>query len=102
MVNDNMTRWHEENREHFEGWKSNDCWRINKRVIIPNCAEERGYDNWGFSYHKDSEVDDIDRALCLVTGKNFDNILTVVKSVRGAYHSEKETQSEFFKIRMFK
>lgn len=97
---DTMTKYHKDNVEHFEGWKSNDAWRINKRVILPNCVSDPGYGNWNFSYYKNDEIDDVDRALCLVTGKNFDEITTIVKAVRDTGKSE--TTSTFFKIRMFK
>jgi hypothetical protein len=99
---DTMTKYHKDNVEHFEGWKSNECWRINKRVIVPNCVRYPGYGNWEFSYHKDDEIDDVDRALCLVTGRNFDEITTIVKAVRGTSCGMGETKSTFFKIRMFK
>ena len=32
---DLMTRYYDENRVHVEGWKTNDAWKVNRRVVLP-------------------------------------------------------------------
>ena len=32
---DIMTRYYDENRVHVEGWKTNDAWKVNRRVVLP-------------------------------------------------------------------
>jgi hypothetical protein len=34
-VFDEFTKYHKENREHIEGWKTNDKWKVNKKIILP-------------------------------------------------------------------
>ena len=97
---DNMTRWHEENREHFEGWKSNEAYRVKQRCILPNAVR---YD-WGrfdVEYHRGQELSDIDRALCVVSGRNYDGIVTICSAIRG-HCTTQEAYSSFFKMRWFK
>lgn len=36
---DAFTKYYPENREHVEGWKSNDSWKVNRRIVMPNWLE---------------------------------------------------------------
>lgn len=98
---DTMTRWHDENREHVEGWKSNEAYKVKRRCIIPNGVRL----SWGkfeveYSGRR-REFDDIDRALCVVTGRNFDTITTIVKAIEQRPMFQEAT-STFFDLRWFK
>ena len=97
-----MTEYHKENRVYFEGWKSNDCWKVNKRVVLPYYVTYE----WGsfhVNYHRRNELVDIDRALCVVSGKQFDSIVTIEQALETAFRSKtgKETESEWFQIRFY-
>jgi hypothetical protein len=90
-VFDKMTGYAKENRIHYEGWVTNDAWRVNKKVIMPCMAR---YDSrWGGSwdvYMNNQFKDDIDRAMCLVTGKDVNKIKTIQKVLQCARYG-KET-----------
>lgn len=42
-VFDSFTKFHEENRVHVEGWKTNSSWKVKNRVILPYFISTR----WG-------------------------------------------------------
>lgn len=42
-VFDSFTRFHEHNREHVEGWKTNSSWKVKRKVILPYFVKTR----WG-------------------------------------------------------
>jgi hypothetical protein len=79
-VFDIMTKYHKDNRCHIEGWKTNDAFKVNMKVILPS------YVRWGhymthhdrmkygdkFSCHRYTELHDIDRAMCYISGKKFE------------------------------
>ncbi|MBK9497287.1 MAG: DUF4942 domain-containing protein [Xanthomonadales bacterium] len=113
-----MTKHSPESREAppDERWKSNDCYVVNKRVVLPGFLNPIG-PGWRSSYFGIAEnhsrkLDDIDRGLCQVANVRFESIVTIQKALDLAFngppgnrHSLKNpgyTQSTFFKIRYFK
>lgn len=100
---DNMTMYYKENRIHFEGWSTNDCWRVNRRVILPNRVE-CGYGGaLQVNYSYRAGLVDIDRAMCIVSNTDFDKIITAVDAVRMASEQHlKYARSTFFFIRFYK
>lgn len=102
-VFDKLTRYHEENRVHIEGWKSNDYFFINKRVVLP-----RMVDFWmnGATLGWDAQrrCDDLDRVMGHISGKtDFISINSAVSKAKenGDLIGQK-IESEFFYIRLFK
>lgn len=98
---DLLTKYHKENRVYFEGWKTNDCWRVNKKFILPNVISN----SFGFSinYYFEQDLNDVDRGLCALSGKNYDEISTIVNSITTALKAKEfSCESEFFTIRMYK
>jgi hypothetical protein len=88
---------------HIEGWKTNDKWKVNRKVILPNFLDVsiNGYFRRNFS--RWSEYSDIDKAMAYIMGKNLDDIITLeeaIDTVRYGDHSVQE--SEFFKFRCYK
>lgn len=69
---DLLTKYHDENRIHWEGWKTNDCWRVNKKFILPRVVE-LNYDGKSIKtcYYMQEKLDDLDKALCFLSGKRF-------------------------------
>ena len=65
------------NRLHFNGWKTNDAFKINKKVIIP--LVYGGFDKLYASipYEKRHALDDIDKVLCYFSGKKISDITTI-------------------------
>ena len=108
---DKMCSYDTENRVHSEGWVTNDAYRVNSKVILP--VRTRGYDDWGTYYWDSKEraiMDDIDKALCFVNGKQYSEVLTISKVVEGHVDDARwgrknpyePIYSEFFRIRIFK
>lgn len=121
-VFDIFTKYHKENRCYEEGWKTNSSWKVNKKVILPNFIDS----SWGTYYTKNSarwqEYSDIDRAMCYLTGKNYDDFTTQVSGNYTTRENERKYkmeslqhavscvkvgdsgvyESEFFKFRCYK
>lgn len=112
---DLMTKYYDENRVYIEGWKTNDQWKVNRKVILP-----RARDHWN-SYPKltwefRDTLEDIEKAMCFILKKDYENINSVYKVIEEANRkAEKEKDfykytlnfgewydSEFFKFKMFK
>jgi hypothetical protein len=112
-VFDKMTSWHDKNKIHFEGWKTNDAFKVNRRVILPYLLTrsiisgtfEVRYDyRWGF-------IKDIDKAMCALTGKPIENIVTVSDALEEKFKEvgnppsgtfDNQCESEFFEMKFFK
>jgi len=99
---DLMTRFHEENRVHIEGWKTNDAWRVKKKFILPYVVSHE----WGrfqVSFRSEECLSDIDRGIALLEGKPFDRIKTIHNAIREAIaNGETTCESEFFTIKFYK
>jgi hypothetical protein len=112
---DLMTKYYKENRVYVEGWKTNDQWKVNKKVILPRMRDDwQGYPC--LSYTAKDTLNDIEKAICFITKKNIKNI-TSIESVIEKYLTESKEKnnyidysmkfgkwydSEYFKFKMFK
>jgi hypothetical protein len=79
-VFDKFTKHYDENRYNVEGWKTNSHYMINKKMILPYMVERRYSDASAMSmrYHGNAEMlDDLTKALCYLTGRNYDNFLSL-------------------------
>lgn len=99
-----MTEYHEYNRTYIEGWKTNKAWKVNRKVILPYYISS----SWGsfiIEHGRIVSLDDIDRALCVVGGLAYTEILTVQEALRAAFQRDNKrpgrTESTFFDIRYF-
>lgn len=119
---DLMTKHYSENRDFVPGWKTNDCWKINRKVILPYVIEYGKYDTadtlkrfgsaFSINYKRQDMLGDIDKCMCYILGKDFSQCTTI----RGALDSkfrelgkicttdkfENTTESDHFNIRFFK
>lgn len=109
-VFDRLTMHDKKNKVHIEGWKTNDAWKVNRRVIIPRCVE---YRNWGVgsfvlpysSYTR--FLSDIDKVLCLLAGKNLADIVTIEKALKDRFKEsasldfDNKAESEFFDLKFY-
>jgi hypothetical protein len=104
---DTMTAYHEENRIYFEGWKSNKAWMVNtKKVVLPYYMS-RSWDGKTMEpdYRNANKLNDIDRALCVVSGRAYDDIVKIMDVLHRAQITRNYggyTESSFFEIRYFK
>lgn len=80
-----MTAFDKKNKIHAEGWKTNDAWRVNRKVIVPVAVYEH-FSSWGMcgtvSYHYHDKLDDIDRALAYLEGRKLENVLTIRDAIK--------------------
>ena len=72
---DIMTRYYDENRVHVEGWKTNDAWRVNRRVVLPRVVDV-WYGGDGHLTYGDTRqnLNDIDRAMAFLEGKKLESV----------------------------
>lgn len=101
-----FTKYHKDNREHVEGWKSDECWRVNKRIVLPNIIEIDWGGRLSVSWGQMSRLNDVDRAICLVTGAKYDEITPLGSRVdnvlRGGWPSGEQFESKYFLVRAYK
>lgn len=122
-VFDELTRYYDENRHHVEGWKTNDRYKINRKVILPYFCE------WDISYMdkervksygaefripwgKQSIYNDIDKVLAYLAGHTLDDYHTINNAleshfrylgrVRSGDKYDNTCESAYFKIKFFK
>lgn len=101
---DTLTRYTKENRYGEEGWVTNSGYMLNQKFISGGLAETCFTPGvvklaWG---HRRTEIDDLIKALCFITGKSFD--------VMGKPENDKTNQYlpgvwydwGFFKMKLFK
>lgn len=122
-VFDMFTKYHSENRCHIEGWKTNDSWKVNKKIILPNWIQYGQYmnsydikkygDKLSINYHKQSEFSDIDKVMCYLVGKDYNklvgdlysalyNKLKIIGNIKTGDKFDSEFESHFFKCKVFR
>ncbi|MGE4557214.1 MAG: DUF4942 domain-containing protein [Desulfovibrionaceae bacterium] len=107
---DHMTSFDAKNKTHYEGWKTNSAHAVNRRVILPNFIKI-GYDNWfRVNYCYSQQLHDIDKVMCMITGKEVARICTIEDALKKAFDRlgkidgrfDNCTESLFFEIKFFK
>lgn len=75
-----------DNRKNLEGWQTNSHYLLNRRFIIPHMAAQ---DRWSTGNRIDNAygtyfdlMEDMNKALCFVTGKNFEAQGTLSSCIR--------------------
>lgn len=63
-----------ENSTAGEGWRTNTDFTINKKFILPWMTEIGWSGELKLRYNKDRVMDDIAKALCYLTGRNYDDM----------------------------
>jgi hypothetical protein len=109
---DKLTSYYcEENKIHWEGWKTNKGYKLNAKVIYPYGVRVYS-DRWGstFSSSSDELTSDLDKILCWLSGKKYED-LTIKTSwaIREKCDSANKLkdhqgkfESDFFEMRIFK
>lgn len=107
-----MTKFYHENRCEAEGWKTNDAYKVNKKVILPHVVGLTYSNKFEVKYNYRNDITDIDRALCYLTGKKIEHINTIQDSLEKQFDKiynadvsseyKKECTSTFFEIKFYK
>lgn len=96
---DALVRHFVDNPNDVEGWYTNSSYRIDK-FILPNVGREYPH-SAGLRYNAVRKLEDLERALCFLSGKRFDQI----KHIEAGYQDEirfgEWVRSEFFDTKLF-
>lgn len=69
-----LTKHTHDNRWKVEGWKTNESYLLGQKIIVPYITE-RGWDGeMKIRYQSRYNIDDLCKALCFFTGRNYDEI----------------------------
>lgn len=125
-VFDELTRYYAGNTTgtggggDYSGWKTNDSYKVNEKLIFPyGCTYSTYPAQYGqprtgsFSLHYGSAIDiynDLDRVLCVLDRKDFENIWTVGRILEERFSRmgynvtdfDGNCESQYFRIRFFK
>lgn len=106
-VFDRVTSHAHENRFNVKGWKTNSHFLVGKKFILPymiSPAKEYGYTTDVYTSLKssyDGTIPDLERALCFITGDNYDQVkgvnCTINRNTYGEWY-----ESHFFKYKGYK
>ena len=73
-VYDTFVRYHKDNQVHTEGWKTNDRFKVNRKVILPSFVDS----DWGGCFRANwnlhDEYRDIDKVMCFLSGLPCENL----------------------------
>jgi len=86
-VFDKVTQHYHENRFNVEGWKTNSHYLLNQKFIFPSMVDQ---DKWSWnkyharpsSYANFDRIEDLVKALCYITGDNYDNFESLHQFLR--------------------
>jgi hypothetical protein len=103
---DKICSFSSENSTAGEKWKTNSNYKVNQKFIVPYmCRNDTRWPSQyvDMSYSRDHELDDIVKALCYLTGKDY-NITTSINSFVRSFNMEWGQWYEwgFFEIRGYK
>lgn len=81
-VFDKITYHSEKNRQGYgETWKTNSHYMVPEKFILPYIVEARWSNGLSLNYRAGETLDDIDRAMCLLTGDAFEEITTLKTAI---------------------
>jgi hypothetical protein len=106
-VFDRVTERHAENRHNVKGWKTNSHFVVGKKFILDymiSPAKEYGYTSTYYTSLRssyDGIIPDFEKALCFVTGTNYDEISGVNDSINRNTYGE-WYESHFFRYKGYK
>lgn len=122
-VFDVLTRYTEENRYHVEGWKTNDKYKINRKVILPywvtwqdsytsNDYMKKYGEEFKLRYDRSHEYADIDKVLAYIKGHSLPNWSTInyalenhfkiIGNIKTGDKFDNTCSSGYFDIKFFK
>lgn len=96
---------HKKNIHYFNGWKTNDAFKVGRRVVIPVRASYgnafRGYSGWQLDYHAAGTLGDIDKVMNYFDGMS--DYLSLSDAITAAFaQEENKGESTYFKFICYK
>jgi hypothetical protein len=108
-VFDKATGYHEKNKIHTEGWKTNKSYKLNKRIIHPNGVQWcHIFKRIEYSQRRDSFFSDLDKVLCWLSGTSIDDpaFVSIGKAITAFLAAPgvitEKFESTYFTIRVYK
>ncbi|HZZ82024.1 MAG TPA: DUF4942 domain-containing protein [Gemmataceae bacterium] len=114
-VFDELTSYFKGNTNHTEGWKTNDSYKVNEKLVFPyGCKFEDKYGgnfSLNYGYRRTDIYNDLDRIMCVLDGKDFADCHTIGHALDNKFHIlghnvkspfDNTTESRYFSIRFFK
>ena len=96
---DLLTKHYSENREAVDGFKTNGAYLVGKKFILPYMGNGWGD---GLDYRQSRQVDDLEKALCFISGLKFENIYHVSNLYNHKSHYGEWVSSTFFETQLYK
>jgi hypothetical protein len=101
-VFDIFTKFHEKNRAHIEGWKTNSAWKVNRKVILPWYIDTSYSGCYRINHRRWDEFHDIDKVMCWLSGKQLEEIQSLKSAIEQVPLGDSNLHtSEFFDFRCF-
>jgi phospholipid N-methyltransferase len=121
-VFDKLTEYWKENRSHVEGWKTNDRFKINRKVILPYGVKYGAYsdahslkeygDNFSLPWDSNNIYNDIDKCIAYLAGHTLTDYSTLSYALEEKFNQlgkiktgdkfDNTCESAYFKIKFFK
>ena len=73
-VYDMFTKFHKDNTELTEGWKTNSKFKVNKKIILPYFVSSDWSSTFRADWNRYNEYRDIDKVMCFLSGLSYDNL----------------------------
>lgn len=102
-VFDTLTKHYHDNRYQVEGWKTNSHYVLNKKFILPCMTDIKYGGGMGLTHRGNPEkIEDLNKALCYITGTNYEEIPTLWTFLNNTYETEAEfcLNNDVFKTKM--
>lgn len=99
-VYDMFTKFHKDNTEHTEGWKTNSQFKVNKKIILPCFVSSEWSGHFRADWNRYSEYRDIDKVMCFISGLPYENLNSLSEQGKeklnqmGGYKFEREATVE--------
>lgn len=91
-VFDNITKHYHENRYNVEGWKTNSHYLVNQRFILDGLTElgYHGEVRVRYNSYRLDIIEDLQKALCYVTGKDYSKCISLYNRCQHSYLVERD------------
>ena len=114
--------YYSENRMYVEGWRTNDRYKVNKKIIAPTYIRfganmtshdlKKYGDDFRLGFHGENKYSDIDKMLCYISGKPYEHITTIKMALKNQFEKlgkvytgdklDNTCRSTFFEIKFYK
>jgi hypothetical protein len=114
-VFDALTKYYNGNTNHVEGWKTNDSFKVNMKIVFPwGCNFDAKFFHKFELRYGSSEIDiynDLDRVLAILEGEPFESVVTIKNALDSAFDLlgrhvkapfNNRAESRYFEIKFWK